>query len=501
MLILPLHRPLTRATFPFVTAVLIVLNIAVFGLFQSGDAARLAAAQEWYARSGLATLEWPGYLAYLDAVGDADRHEQARALEEDERAGALFAARLLDVRLDAALRQAPSSRKDSPQAAAVAAEGTLGDEHESRVRLQAEYDHRMAQIPTWRFLQRHSELDPVRLLAHAFLHADALHLLGNMFFLAALGLLVEGALGPGRFALLYLLGAAGAGLFSAAWNWGSAGGGLGASGAIAALMGAFCMLWGMRPVRFFWWFFVLFDYVRKPAIWLLPAWVGWEALNMLFNRGAGVGFDAHLGGLLTGAMAGWILVRTDQVRHEFLDDADVPPDVDRSLAQARERLGRMQLPEADAMLAELDESLPGRLDVALLRHRVAVLGGNANVARQRALLALDILAADVREVDQQLALLEEALPPERPVPPGAWRQQLRQRWMALGCHAQVERLLDRWLVGEASATHWFELALRRRDAGDEAGFHRLLTIVQQRFPRAPEAVKARFLLEQAAGTA
>src|SRR5690606_15057541 len=110
---------------------------------------------------------------------------------------------------------------------------------------------RMEKITTYRFFQRHSELDPVRLVTHAFLHGDVMHLLGNMFFLAALGLLVEGALGPWRFALLYLVGAVGAGLFSAAWNWGAPGGGLGASGAIAALMGAFCVLWGRRPVRFF----------------------------------------------------------------------------------------------------------------------------------------------------------------------------------------------------------------------------------------------------------
>ena len=501
MLILPLHRPLTRATFPFVTAVLIMLNIAVFALFQSGDGARLAATQEWYARSGLAALEWPGYLAHLETLDLTQQQEQALALPEDERAAALFMARLTDVRLDAALRISTATEEHTSQARALTPAESKDADAAQLSRLQAEYDRRMAQIPTWRFLQRHSELDPVRLLAHAFLHGDVMHLLGNMFFLAALGLLVEGALGPWRFALLYLLGAAGAGLFSAAWNWGTPGGGLGASGAIAALMGAFCVLWGTRPVRFFWWFFVLFDYVRKPAIWLLPAWVGWEALNMLFNRGAGVGFDAHLGGLLTGALAGWALVRSGQVRHDFLDDADVPPDVEKVLAQAREWLGRMQLPEADALLGELDEALPGRLDVALLRHRVALLGGNASAARQRALRVLEIDAADAGDVAQQLALLEEALPLERPIPPGAWRQQLRRRWMALGCHAEVERLLERWLADDASATHWFELALRRRDAGDEAGFHRLLRIVQQRFPLAAEAAKARFLLEQAAGTA
>ena len=53
MLILPLHRPLNRATFPFVTAILVVLNVLVFGLAQRGDDGRMQALSTWYEASGL----------------------------------------------------------------------------------------------------------------------------------------------------------------------------------------------------------------------------------------------------------------------------------------------------------------------------------------------------------------------------------------------------------------------------------------------------------------
>lgn len=480
MLILPLHRPLTRATFPFVTATLILINIAVFALFQSGDGARLAALDAWYQSSGLARLEWPEYLRYLERQGRHGERQDAGALEEDARGPVLFQARLMDVRLEADLREQGRAQG-----------GEIGE----LARLQREYDARAGKIATYRFLQRHSELDPVRLVTHAFLHGSAMHLIGNLFFLAALGLLVEGALGPWRFALLYLVGAVGAGLFSAAWNWGTPGGGLGASGAIAALMGAFCVLWGTRPVRFFWWFFVLFDYVKKPAIWLLPAWVGWEAFNMVFNREAGVGFDAHLGGLIVGALAGWAFVRTDQVRQDFLDEADVAPDIEAELAAIRTLMGRMELATAEARLADLAEREPQRLDVALARHRAALLAGRRGDAVRRALVVLELPAADVDEAARQRAVLEETLPLDRPIPPGPWRQALRQRWLALGQFAQVEHLLERWLADEATAAHWFELARRLRDHGDEAGFRRLLARVAESFPAAPEAAKARFLLD------
>ena len=468
MLILPLHRPLTRATFPFVTAALILVNIVVFALFQSGDGARLAALDEWYESSGMARREWPGYLRYLDESGRHDERREAELLDEDERAPMLFHTRLMDVRLQAALRAHGELHTAQP--------GELAG-------LQRDYDARAAKIVTYRFLQRHSELDPLRLVTHAFLHGDVMHLVGNLFFLAALGLLVEGALGPWRFAVLYFVGITGSGLFSAAWHWGTPGGGLGASGAIAALMGAFCVLWGTRPVRFFWWFFVLFDYVKKPAIWLLPAWVGWEAFNLLFNRDAGVGFDAHLGGLMTGALAGWVFVRTGQVRHNFLDEADLPVDIAAELADIRALLGRMELTTAETRLA---------------RHRAAILAGQRGEAMRRALAVLALPAADADEVAQQRAVLEETLPLDRPTPPGAWRSALRRRWLALGQFAQVEQLLDRWLADEATAAQWFELSLRRRDHGDDAGFRRLLVRVANEFPAAPEAAKARFLLESGA---
>lgn len=479
MLILPLHRPLTRATFPLVTAALILINMAVFALFQSGDGARLAALGQWYESSGMARMEWPEYLRYLDEKGRDEERRDAESLDEDERGSTLFHTRLMDVQLQADLREHGALRDD---------------EFGELAGLQREYDARTEKIFTYRFLLRHSELDPVRLVTHTFLHGSLMHLIGNLFFLAALGLLVEGALGPWRFALLYLVGAVGAGLFSTAWHWDTPGGGLGASGAIAALMGAFCVLWGTRPVRFFWWFFVVFDYVKKPAIWLLPAWIGWEAFNMLFNRDAGVGFDAHLGGLIVGALAGWAFVRTDQVRHDFLDEADLPADIETELADLRTLLGRMELTTAEARLDALTERHPQRLDVALARHRAAVLANRRGDAMRRALAALELPAADTGEVAMQRALLEEALPLDRPIPPGPWRLALRKRWLALGQLAQVELLLERWLADEATAAYWFELALRQRDHGGQADFRRLLARVAENFPAAPEAEKARFLL-------
>ncbi len=482
MLILPLHRPLTRATFPVVTALLVALNVAIFLFLQSGDVSRLAALGAWYENSGLAQAEWPAYVDF-EAMRDGP---QARAvlqqLPDAERAAVLFQARIFDFALERALEQA-------------ALDGAHAEAAGRTVALQRDFQARAARVVTLRYRLRYGEAAPLRWITAAFLHGGVMHLVGNMFFLVALGLLVEGALGSWRFVLLYLAGAAGASLFSLAWNWGEAGGALGASGANAALMGAFAFIWGWRPVRFFWWFFVVFDYVKKPAIWLFPIWAGWEALNMLFNGGAGVGFDAHLGGLLTGALLGWGLVHGGQVRHDFLEETDVAPDVAAELDGIRTTAGRMDLAAAQEQLEALEARAPGRLDVALFGHRLAVLGLQRAEASRRALRALDIPALDASEVALQLALLEEAFPLDRPVPDGLWRERVRQRWLALGCLQESRRLLEAWLADGASAANWFELALRARERGEGDLHHALLEEIVARFPAFPEAGKARFMLE------
>ena len=201
-----------------------------------------------------------------------------------------------------------------------------------------------------------------------------------------------------------------------------------------------------------------------------------------------------VGGLMVGALAAWVLLRTDQVRHEFLDETDIAPDIDTELASVRAMLGRMELAAAEARLAELAQHAPQRLDVALARHRAAVLAGHAGDALQRALAVLEHRAADAGEVAQQWAMLEQALPLDRPIPSGPWRHALRQRWLALGQFSHVEQLLERWLADEASAAHWFELARGQREQGEVVDSQRLLRCVAERFPNAPEAAKARFLL-------
>ncbi|WLA02259.1 rhomboid family intramembrane serine protease [Xanthomonas translucens] len=219
MLILPLHKPLSRENFPLVTLLLLLLNVAVYLGWQRQDAVPLQQAQRYYLDSGLGAHEAPAYAHYLRRSGREDALAQFERVPAAQQAEFVGGASLNDVRFVQALRSGEALEDPAAQQAWAP--------------LRARYDALLDRVFTLRHLQRSSEWSPARMLSSAFLHADGLHLFGNMLFLVVLGTLLEGAIGRWRFLLVYLLGAFGASAVSLAWRWGEAGGGLGASGAIA----------------------------------------------------------------------------------------------------------------------------------------------------------------------------------------------------------------------------------------------------------------------------
>ncbi|KGQ19986.1 Integral membrane protein [Lysobacter dokdonensis DS-58] len=488
MLLLPLHRPLTRATFPVVTALLVLVNVFVFLGLQAGDNARMQEALALYASSRLADLEAPAYERWLvERGGRGEELQEFRALDGELPRHAFVGQNTL---VDREFVPAMQTGRFFDDTAAF-------DEWR---RLRAPYDTRLQSITTLRYLLRSSEFDPVRLVASAFLHADLGHLFGNMVFLMIIGLLVEGALGPWRFLGVHLLGAVGANLASLAFHWGDAAGGLGASGAIAALMGCFCLVWGTQPVRFFYWIGVWFDYVRAPALWLFPAWLGWELFNLLVRDDSNVAFEAHAGGLVCGALMGAVLAKTGQVRVGFIRDA--APDAavqDDRWERAQRHIGRMQLPEADRLLDELAKESPSRTDVQLARYRVARNAGRTEQADARALHVLDVEAGNAPDVRAQGELLAE-LAGRTVAIPVETRLAFARRAIVHGALDEVERVLQSLeadVPDETQSQLWFDLALRHRDAGAQAAHVRCLRHLAQRHPQQPQAAKARFLLENA----
>ncbi|MDR5675140.1 MAG: rhomboid family intramembrane serine protease [Armatimonadota bacterium] len=149
------------------------------------------------------------------------------------------------------------------------------------------------------------------LVTSMFLHGGWLHLLGNMLYLWIFGNNVEDAMGHGRFAVFYLLsGLAAAGL-QVAFQPASSVPMVGASGAIAGVLGAYLVLFpharilALVPLGFF------TQLAEVPAVLFLPLWFllqlvyGLASLGAPAQVGGGVAFWAHVGGFV----AGVVLVR------------------------------------------------------------------------------------------------------------------------------------------------------------------------------------------------
>ena len=154
-----------------------------------------------------------------------------------------------------------------------------------------------------------AQLHALTLLTSMFLHGSWMHVIGNMWYLWIFGDNVEDRVGHGRFIVFYLLCGIAAALGQVVIDPGSTLPTIGASGAIAGVMGAYFVLYPrsrvltLIPLVIFW------EVIEVPAPLLLGFWF----LMQLFSAGAiavtsstgggGVAFMAHVAGFLCGAGA------------------------------------------------------------------------------------------------------------------------------------------------------------------------------------------------------
>lgn len=141
------------------------------------------------------------------------------------------------------------------------------------------------------------------LLASMFLHGGLLHLAGNMWFLWIFGDNVEDRLGRTRFLLFYLLCGFGAAAVHVATHPESTAPVIGASGAIAGVLGAYMVMFPRaKIVTAVFMIFILF--VEVPAFFYLGIWFLLQVVASAGGDGVagGVAFWAHVGGFLVGIL-------------------------------------------------------------------------------------------------------------------------------------------------------------------------------------------------------
>jgi membrane associated rhomboid family serine protease len=169
-----------------------------------------------------------------------------------------------------------------------------------------------------------AHLRPSTLLTSLFIHGGWSHIIGNMLFLWAFGKSLEDAMGHVKFLMFYLVCGVAAGIAHVMFNFGTALPTVGASGAIAGVMGAYLVKFPRAKIHTLIFVLLIFR-VEIPAAFILIYWF----VSQLFNEygsimhtsvsNGGVAYAAHIGGFVTGM----VLVQFMGVRTRYFPRRDI----------------------------------------------------------------------------------------------------------------------------------------------------------------------------------
>ena len=299
-MIVPITGRLSWRKPPLVTIALILVNIFVFFGFQSEDRAFVQDAWQHYFDSGLVRIELEYFLRYRNE--DPTIIRTAEAQEDHDTINTYLEQMFRDATFQQRIEQGDIVSPEDP-------------DYPEWQALRQEYESKLARRSAWRWGFKPDRWQPQSLVTSLFLHGGLGHLLGNMLFLWLFGCMLEPGMGRLYFLALYLVSGVCGDLFFALFNLQSSTPLIGASGAIAGLMGALPVLYGRRRVSFFCYFGFYFNYIKIPAIALLPFWLGMEIWSEI-SRGdaSSVAFMAHAGGIIAGALQAGLLKRFQWLR-------------------------------------------------------------------------------------------------------------------------------------------------------------------------------------------
>lgn len=341
MLVIPVMGSAGSRNRPILTIALIAINCIAFFLFQFNDGERQAQAMQYYFSSGLEKIELTAYIEYL-------------------RNGRQGMASLPDVeKMDGQLHGRFLTRMIQDEAFQTKLAGgeiiTPENKHYASWKpLREAFNKMLGATTTWQFGFRPADHRPVTFLTHMFLHGGFMHLLGNMVFLWFVGCVLE--LGCGRlwFPAIYIPGGlAAVGLFWAIYP-ASTVPLVGASGAIAALMGAFAVLYGSKKIKVFYSLGFYFGYRQVYGFTLLPVWLCNEFYQLFWGGMSNVAYVAHIGGLVGGALLGFACRFTHGAEAAEELFREKPPDEITPLFEtALEKMGALDLPGARSLLEQV----------------------------------------------------------------------------------------------------------------------------------------------------
>ena len=203
-----------------------------------------------------------------------------------------------------------------------------------------------------------------------FLHTGWLHIIGNMWFLWLAGFVLEDRWGRVIYPIFYLLAGIVASIFHTLFYPGSIIPALGASGAVAALMGGFLVRFPRLKIEMLWYMLIFRIRFKAYAYWLLPIWLLSEVFyGTLFGQISAVAHWAHVGGFLFGVVAALLIQKTglEHQANAVIEDK-IGWTADPAVVQGTEFLEKGKFDEGIAGLKKHIAAKPDAADAyALLR--------------------------------------------------------------------------------------------------------------------------------------
>jgi len=360
MIVVPTEKQFDWRHAPIVLFVIVLLNVLVYFVYQTGDSEKYVTSIGSYLDAGYLEKEWPIFQNYLREQGE---NETLSALIQQYDTGdeTLVAMQILR-RQDffSYLRARADSNFQQP---------FLSEWENSRPTIQTAFNS----VSTIAHGLTASDFKLSALLTYQFLHGGVMHLLGNMFFLVFCGFAVEAAIGHWRFLLFYLLSGFAAGMAQVMADWQSAVPLVGASGAISGVMAMYLMIFRLKKIEFFYWIFFFVGYFRAPALVILPFYIGKEIYSFYSATDSNVAFLAHTGGFVAGAvlMGLSLLVDKKTINQEYIEqDQSAVEDERQALADIYRALERYRFAQAYTLVNDTIKTYGETFELAMIRYNL-----------------------------------------------------------------------------------------------------------------------------------
>ena len=359
MIIIPLEKSIDWRRPPIITFLLILINSLILVYSHRHDTAVIEQMSSFYVKSELPKIELPRFLATKPELDSRLHPEELTAdlaigSADDDKVMYVMMMMERDQAFMAKLKHNEIVKPKEPM---------FAEWQTARSQFEAIENSSIAA----RYGFTPVKHQPITFISHQFLHGGYDHLFGNMLFLLLIGMTLEAALGSLLYLFCYVLSGLGAVTLYWLMFANSSITLVGASGSIAGLMGMYAGVFGLRKIRFFYSLVFYFDYIRAPALVMLPLWLGNEIYQHFFTQGSNVAYMAHVGGLLTGGLISFAIKRffTEQVDTAYLDESAKQEEKSRLYEQGLKFLRELKVAQAKAVFASLHSRYSDDRDILM----------------------------------------------------------------------------------------------------------------------------------------